>query len=173
MRCCSTFSGNLRLYPHIFYVHIGEAKEEYRLPSNSLFIRSSVRFSCWSGSYTCIQKLLISLTLLNLSTNDQMWLFWVMFVAFAVKMPIFPFHTWQPDTYEQSPTAVTMVLSGIMVKMGVFGVLRWLIPVLPYASYQLGDNIMTLSIAGMIYASLIAIKQDDIKRLVAYSSIAH
>ena len=108
-----------------------------------------------------------------LSQSQQNWLFLLFFAAFAIKMPIFPLHTWQPDTYEQSPTAVTMVLSGIMVKMGVFGVLRWLLPVLPFASYQLGDNVMTLSIAGMIYASLVAIRQDDIKRLVAYSSIAH
>jgi NADH-quinone oxidoreductase subunit M len=96
-----------------------------------------------------------------------------LFIAFAVKMPVFPFHTWQPDTYEQSPTATTMVLSGIMVKMGVFGVLRWLIPVLPVASWAWGDMISSMAVAGMIYASLIAIRQDDLKRLVAYSSIAH
>jgi NADH-quinone oxidoreductase subunit M len=109
----------------------------------------------------------------NLSNADQLWLFWIMFIAFAVKMPIFPFHTWQPDTYEQSPTAVTMVLSGIMVKMGVFGVLRWLVPVVPAGSWIWGDTVSTLAIIGMIYASLIAMRQDDLKRLVAYSSIAH
>jgi NADH-quinone oxidoreductase subunit M len=105
--------------------------------------------------------------------REQTWLFWLFFIAFAIKMPIFPFHTWQPDTYEQSPTTVTMVLSGIMVKMGVFGVLRWLFPILPHASFLWGDTISTLAVIGMIYASLIAIRQDDIKRLVAYSSIAH
>jgi NADH-quinone oxidoreductase subunit M len=109
----------------------------------------------------------------NLPFPVQSKIFWLFFVAFAIKMPIFPFHTWQPDTYEQSPTAVTMVLSGIMVKMGVFGLLRWLLPVLPSASYQFGDTVSMLAIVGMIYASLIAIRQDDIKRLVAYSSIAH
>lgn len=105
--------------------------------------------------------------------STQSWLFWLFFAAFAIKMPVFPFHTWQPDTYEQSPTAVTMVLSGVMVKMGLLGVIRWLIPVLPIASYSWGDVVSTLSIAGIIYASLIAIRQDDMKRLVAYSSIAH
>jgi NADH-quinone oxidoreductase subunit M len=105
--------------------------------------------------------------------STQNWLFWLFFVAFAIKMPIFPFHTWQPDTYEQSPTAVTMVLSGIMVKMGVLGLLRWCIPLIPGASYLWGDTVSTMAIIGMIYASLIAIRQDDIKRLVAYSSIAH
>ncbi|MBV9988910.1 MAG: NADH-quinone oxidoreductase subunit M [Chitinophagaceae bacterium] len=99
--------------------------------------------------------------------------FWLFFLAFAIKMPVFPFHTWQPDTYEQSPTAVTMVLSGIMVKMGVFAVIRWLLPVFPDASTSFADIIIILSVIGMLYASLIAIRQDDIKRLIAYSSIAH
>jgi NADH-quinone oxidoreductase subunit M len=108
-----------------------------------------------------------------LSPRQQDWLFWLLFVAFAIKMPIFPFHTWQPDTYEQSPTAVTIVLSGVMVKMGVFGLLRWLLPVLPDASWRWGDTVSTMAVTGMIYASLIAIRQDDLKRLVAYSSIAH
>ena len=101
------------------------------------------------------------------------WLFWLFFIAFAVKMPIWPFHTWQPDAYEQSPTAVTMVLSGIMVKMGVFALIRWLAPVLPSATYQWGDTVSLLCLIGMIYASLIAMVQDDLKRLIAYSSIAH
>jgi NADH-quinone oxidoreductase subunit M len=110
---------------------------------------------------------------LQIPSDTQSWLFWLIFVAFAVKMPIFPFHTWQPDTYEQSPTAVTMVLSGLMVKMGVFGLLRWLAPVLPMGTYMWGDTVSALCIIGMIYASLIAMRQDDLKRLVAYSSIAH
>ena len=110
---------------------------------------------------------------LHLTSKTQNWVFWLFFIAFAIKMPIFPFHTWQPDTYEQSPTAVTMVLSGVMVKMGVFGVIRWLLPVMPIASYAWGDVVTTAAIIGMIYASLLAIQQDDLKRLVAYSSIAH
>lgn len=105
--------------------------------------------------------------------TQQTWLFWLFFVAFAIKMPIWPLHTWQPETYEQSPTATTMVLSGIMVKMGVFGVIRWLAPVLPIGTWAWGDTASALCIIGMIYASLVAIKQDDLKRLVAYSSIAH
>lgn len=108
-----------------------------------------------------------------LSKNEQSFLFWLFFIAFAIKMPIFPFHTWQPDTYEQAPTAATMVLSGVMVKMGIFAVLRWLIPVFPLAVDQFSHIIIILSVTGMLYASLIAIKQDDLKRLVAYSSIAH
>lgn len=108
-----------------------------------------------------------------LSNGDQAWVFWMFFIAFAIKMPVFPFHTWQPDTYEQAPTAATMVLSGVMVKMGIFAVLRWLIPVFPAATDQFSQLIIVLSVIGMLYASLIAIRQDDIKRLIAYSSIAH
>lgn len=110
---------------------------------------------------------------LKLSQNTQSWLFWLMFIAFAVKMPVFPFHTWQPDTYEQSPTAATMVLSGIMVKMGLFGLIRWVWPIFPIAVHAWGDVVMSMAVIGIIYASLIAIQQDDMKRLVAYSSIAH
>ncbi|MGX5820514.1 complex I subunit 4 family protein [Chitinophaga lutea] len=109
----------------------------------------------------------------GLSAADQSWLFWLFFVAFAIKMPVFPFHTWQPDTYEQSPTAVTMVLSGVMVKMGLFGVVRWLLPVLPQGAFMWQDAAIVLSVIGIIYASCIAIMQNDLKRLIAYSSIAH
>ncbi|MFV0605869.1 MAG: NuoM family protein [Niabella sp.] len=109
----------------------------------------------------------------GIDPKTQLWLFWLLFVAFAIKMPVFPLHTWQPDTYEQAPTAVTMVLSAIMVKMGVLGLLRWLLPVLPAGSYVLGDNTSTLAAVGIVYASLIAFRQNDLKRLVAYSSIAH
>jgi len=109
----------------------------------------------------------------NIPGPQQGWLFWLFFLAFAIKMPIFPFHTWQPDTYEQSPTAVTMVLSGVMVKMGVFGILRWLAPVLPIGVWAWGDTAACMCVVGMIYASLVAIQQDDLKRLIAYSSIAH
>jgi proton-translocating NADH-quinone oxidoreductase, chain M len=109
----------------------------------------------------------------KLSFKEQSWLFWLFFIAFAIKMPVFPFHTWQPDTYEQSPTPVTMILSGVMVKMGLLGVIRWLLPLFPAAANNWATLISTLCIVGIIYASLIAMRQDDLKRLIAYSSIAH
>ena len=109
----------------------------------------------------------------KLTAKQELVMFWLFFIAFAIKMPIFPFHTWQPDAYEQSPTATTMVMSGIMVKMGVFAVIRWLLPMFPNAAAQSANLVIMLSIIGMIYASLIAIRQDDIKRMIAYSSIAH
>lgn len=101
---------------------------------------------------------------------------WVMlgfFLAFAVKMPVFPFHTWQPDTYVSAPTGGTMLLSGIMLKMGVYGVIRWMIPLAPEAMHYWTPVFMVLAVIGIVYASIIAIKQSDLKRLIAYSSIAH
>ncbi len=108
-----------------------------------------------------------------LSPIEQQWVFWLIFLAFAVKMPVFPFHTWQPDTYEQSSTPVTIILSALMVKMGIFGVVRWLLPVLPDAATFWSDTVIILSVIGIVYASLLAIVQTDLKKLVAYMSIAH
>jgi len=109
----------------------------------------------------------------QLTGKQQAYVFALFFIAFAIKMPIFPLHTWQPDAYEQAPTATTMILSGVMVKMGLFAVIRWVLPMVPGAVKGHSLFIIILSVIGMVYASLIAIKQDDIKRLIAYSSIAH
>jgi len=109
----------------------------------------------------------------SLPADQQQWLFWLIFIAFAIKMPIFPFHTWQPDTYEQSPTPVTIILSALMVKMGLFAVIRWLLPTVPEGVTLWSDTVITLSVIGIVYASLLAIMQTDLKRLIAYSSIAH
>lgn len=109
----------------------------------------------------------------GLPAFEQGLIFWAIFVAFAVKMPIFPFHTWQPDTYHTAPTQGTMLLSGIMLKMGIYGVIRWLIPVVPGGVDAYGEAALVLSVIGIVYASCIAIVQKDLKRLIAYSSIAH
>lgn len=109
----------------------------------------------------------------SLTEAQQGYVFWAMFLAFAIKMPIFPFHTWQPDTYVVAPTQGTMLLSGIMLKMGTFGLLKWLLPVVPLGVQNWGNIAMILSVFGIIYASCIAIVQTDFKRLIAYSSIAH
>ena len=146
-----TFTGSLLMLVGIIYTYLHTA---------------ATPFSDHSFSVSAFHSVL-------LTPDDQNWLFWLFFVAFAIKMPVFPFHTWQPDTYEQSPTAVTMVLSGVMVKMGLFGVIRWLLPIFPAAVLKFDNVVIGLSVIGIVYASLIAIKQDDLKRLVAYSSIAH
>ncbi|HEY1041037.1 MAG TPA: NADH-quinone oxidoreductase subunit M [Bacteroidia bacterium] len=109
----------------------------------------------------------------SLTAAQQGYVFWAMFLAFAIKMPVFPFHTWQPDTYVTAPTQGTMLLSGIMLKMGTFGLIKWLLPVVPLGVAAWGNWAMILAVLGIIYASCIAIVQTDYKRLIAYSSIAH
>ena len=151
-----TFIGSLLMLTGIIYVYMHTPSRIYEDGTQALH----------SFSLSAFQKS-------ALTFREQNGLFWLFFAAFAVKMPIFPFHTWQPDTYDQSPGAVTMVLSGVMVKMGLFGVIRWLIPVLPHAVEKFSHVVMILSIIGIIYASCIAMIQDNLKKLVAYSSIAH
>jgi NADH-quinone oxidoreductase subunit M len=109
----------------------------------------------------------------SLDALHQGYVFVAVFMAFAIKMPIFPFHTWQPDTYTTAPTSGTMMLSGIMLKMGTYGLIRWLLPVVPLGVEQWGHLAIVLSVIGIVYASCIAIAQQDFKRLIAYSSIAH
>ena len=141
-----TFVGSLLLLVGILYVYLNTPDQSFALAS---FYRA------------------------ELTVGEQGWLFWMFFIAFAIKMPVFPFHTWQPDAYEQSATPVTMVLSGIMVKMGVFALMRWLLPVFPDVIADYDNIIIGFSVIGVVYASLMAMRQDDLKRLVAYSSIAH
>jgi NADH-quinone oxidoreductase subunit M len=108
-----------------------------------------------------------------LSSNAETWVFLAFFLAFAIKIPIFPFHTWQPDTYTEAPAAGTMLLSGIMLKMGLYGLLRLVIPICSHAVKEWGLAAILLAVTGIVYASIVAIRQKDLKRLVAYSSIAH
>jgi NADH-quinone oxidoreductase subunit M len=117
--------------------------------------------------------LLSSFKTASFNSAQQVLAFALFFVAFAIKMPIFPLHTWQSDAYDQSPTSVTMVLSAVMVKMGLYGVLRWLMPLFPNAFSAHTNFVMVISIIGILYASFLAIRQDNIKKLIAYSSIAH
>lgn len=108
-----------------------------------------------------------------LSPEAQGIVFWGLFLAFAIKMPVFPFHTWQPDTYTVAPMEGTMLLSGIMLKMGFYGLIRWLIPIVPIGVSEWAFTAIVLSVIGIVYASAIAINQKDFKRLIAYASIAH
>ncbi len=110
----------------------------------------------------------------TLNTNEQTVIFWFIFFAFAVKLPVFPFHTWQPDTYTYSPTQGSMLLSGIMLKMAVYGVLRYLLPITPLAIGGIsGEIVIILSVIGIIYGALIAMISTDSKRLIAFSSLSH
>nr|WP_315032874.1 NADH-quinone oxidoreductase subunit M [uncultured Chryseobacterium sp.] len=110
----------------------------------------------------------------QLNETQQTVVFWFIFFAFAVKLPVFPFHTWQPDTYTYSPTQGSMLLSGIMLKMAIYGVMRYLLPItpLPIAGIS-GQIVIILAIVGIVHGALIAIIQSDMKRIIAYSSFSH
>ncbi|MDP4267304.1 MAG: NADH-quinone oxidoreductase subunit M [Bacteroidota bacterium] len=110
---------------------------------------------------------------IKISPAVQNRLFWCLFIAFAIKIPLFPFHSWQPDTYTTAPTQVTMILSGIMLKMGIYGIIRWLLPIVPQGVEHWSNTVIILSITGALYASVIALKQNNIKTLLAWSSMAH
>lgn len=109
----------------------------------------------------------------SLSAVQQGWVFAGIFIAFAVKMPVFPFHTWQPSTYNAAPTAGTMLLAAIMLKMATYGLIRIAVPMVPDGIAEYGTWAITLSIIGVVYASMMAIVQKNFKLLIAYSSIAH
>ena len=103
----------------------------------------------------------------------QVWIFLAFFIGFAVKVPMFPFHTWLPDAHVEGPTAGSVILAGILLKMGTYGFVRFALPLLPQASQIFVPFMMLLSIIGIIYGALVAMAQTDIKKLVAYSSVSH
>ncbi len=109
----------------------------------------------------------------SLSGSAQVWLFLAFFLAFAIKVPMFPFHTWLPDAHVEAPTAGSVILAGVLLKMGTYGILRFCLPLFPQASREFAPLISILAIVGILYGSLVAMVQPDIKKLVAYSSVAH
>lgn len=109
----------------------------------------------------------------HLSAGEQSWLFWLIFIAFAIKAPIFPFHTWMPETYTKAPMKATMILSAIMSKMGIYGMVRWLIPMVPLGVAQWGNTVMVVAVIGVVYASIVTLMQKDLKTFSAYTSMAH
>lgn len=140
-----TFIGSLLMLVALIYIHLSGGANDF---SWEIFIAKAV----------------------SLPKTTQYLLFLAFFIAFAIKMPLFPFHTWQPNTYHQSYTPVTIVLSALMVKMGLFALMRWL---MPWQVIYWNGLILWLSVISVVYASLMALVQTNIKRLVAYSSIAH
>jgi len=116
---------------------------------------------------------LLELQKLSLAPNLQFWLFLAFGLGFAIKVPLFPFHTWLPDAHVQAPTGGSVILAGVLLKMGTYGFLRFCLPLFPDATKQLVPWIATLAIIGIIYAALVALVQEDVKSLVAYSSVAH
>lgn len=107
------------------------------------------------------------------SPSLQAWVFWAFFAAFAVKVPMFPFHTWLPDAHVEAPTAGSVVLASVLLKLGTYGFLRFSLPMLPDATQRFTTVVMVLSVVAIIYGAYMAFAQADLKRLIAYSSVSH
>lgn len=137
----------------------------------SLFMLVAIIWLSWQSGTPSSD--IDSVYALNIPANVQTWIFFAFMIAFAIKIPIFPFHTWQPDTYTSAPVPVTMLLAGIMLKMGLYSIIRWVIPIVPDAVDHYRNLVIVLAAAGVFYASAIAWVQKDLKRVFAYASIAH
>ena len=109
----------------------------------------------------------------DLTPREQFWIFLGFFIAYAIKIPLIPFHTWQAKVYQKAPTVGTMLLSGIMLKMALYSIIRWQLPITPLVAKDYMIYLVGISVAGVIYGSIVALKQKDLKKLLAYSSLAH
>ena len=109
----------------------------------------------------------------SLGLDVQKWLWIALFASFAVKVPMWPVHTWLPDAHVQAPTAGSVILAGILLKLGAYGFLRFSLPMLPDASHHYANFVFVLSVIAVVYTSLVALVQEDMKKLIAYSSVAH
>jgi NADH-quinone oxidoreductase subunit M len=126
--------------------------------------------STTTGSYSFD---LLRLYQLDVPPRLQFWFFLAFAVAFAIKVPLFPFHTWLPDAHVEAPTAGSVILAGVLLKMGTYGLLRFAFPLFPYAASFFAPYLATLAVIGIIYGALVAMVQPDMKKLVAYSSVSH
>src|SRR6266850_7988863 len=126
--------------------------------------------SATTGSYSFD---LLKLYTLDIPPVFQFWFFLAFAVAFAIKVPLFPFHTWLPDAHVQAPTAGSVILAGVLLKMGTYGLIRFAFPLFPLAATYFAPWIAVLAVIGIIYGALVAMVQPDMKKLVAYSSVSH
>lgn len=133
-----------------------------------LYFRHNQQFGFYSGDLTDLARLVP-----HLAFSEQTWLFLAFGLAFAVKVPMWPVHTWLPDAHTEAPTGGSVILAGVLLKMGVFGFLRFAIPLFPLATNAALPFIAGLAVFGIIFGALVSIAQKDVKRLIAYSSVSH
>jgi len=148
----------------------------YTMAGSSLMLAAILTLYFFNGAQNfdlveITQKL--SLGEIVLSPVVELLLFLAFFLAFAIKVPLFPFHTWLPDAHVEAPTAVSVILAGVLLKMGTYGLLRFCLPLFPQASLTLAPLISLLAIIGILYGALVAMVQPDVKKLIAYSSVSH
>ena len=132
----------------------------------ALYVYHHQQLGTWSSN-------LLDLYRLDLPFQSEKWLFWAFVAAFAVKVPMFPVHTWLPDAHVEAPTGGSVILAGVLLKMGTFGFVRYALPLFPEATIEYGPTLVALAVIGIVYGALVAMVQEDIKKLVAYSSVSH
>jgi NADH-quinone oxidoreductase subunit M len=142
----------------------------YTLFGSVLFLIAIICIYVLTGTTDVVT---LSQQLQNLPLSYQKWLWFGFFVSFAVKVPMFPVHTWLPDAHVQAPTAGSLILAGVLIKLGAYGFLRFSLPFFPAASQYFAPMVLALSVIAIIYTSLVALMQEDMKKMIAYSSVAH
>jgi len=146
----------------------------YTLVGSLLMLAAMIAIYLYHGTRTGVYTFdLVALTQLSYPPQLQVWAFLGFFVAFAIKVPLVPFHTWLPDAHVEAPTAGSVVLAGVLLKMGTYGLMRFSLPLFPDASRYFAPEVLTLAVVGIIYGAVLALAQDDLKKLIAYSSISH
>ncbi len=145
-----TMTGSLLMLVAIFYVYVTYASVTHEYTTD-----------------------LEKLTTVALPYHAQVWCFAAFAIAFAIKVPLFPLHTWLPDAHVEAPTAGSVILAGVLLKFGVYGFLRYAMPLFPHGAVVWGPAIAVLAVVGIIYGALVAFAQDDVKKIVAYSSVSH
>ena len=141
----------------------------------SLLMLVAILYLAWMHKETAGQWSfdLLELYGVPLGVREQLWLFAAFGLAFAIKVPMFPFHTWLPDAHVEAPTGGSVILAGVLLKMGTYGFLRFALPLFPAAAVAAAPYVLTLAVIGILYGALVAMVQPDLKKLVAYSSVSH
>ena len=146
----------------------------YTMGGSVLMLLAIIWLAYYHQSVTGVPSFdLQQLTELDVPRSSEIWLFLAFALAFAIKVPLFPFHTWLPDAHVQAPTAGSVILAGVLLKMGTYGLLRFAFPLFPEATLTFLPWLATLSVIGIVYGALVAMVQPDMKKLVAYSSVSH
>ncbi|MCS7084705.1 MAG: NADH-quinone oxidoreductase subunit M [Bacteroidia bacterium] len=153
-----TLVGSLLMFVAILYLGFASA--------DAVAVKTEQSLSFTSDFYLILKHYAVP-------ENLQRWLFWGFLISFAIKVPLFPFHTWLPDAHVQAPTAGSVLLAGVLLKLGTYGIVRFCLPLFPDASFAYAPTMAFLGLIGVIYGAMTAMVQTDVKKLVAYSSVAH
>jgi NADH-quinone oxidoreductase subunit M len=161
------WGGERRIYATIkFFIYTMAGSLLMLVAIILLYVLHEAQFGVYSAS-------IVDLYRLDVPWDQEKWMFGAFALAFAIKVPLFPFHTWLPDAHVEAPTGGSVILAGVLLKMGTFGFIRYALPLFPDATYAFGPTMVVLAVIGVIYGALVAMVQDDIKKLVAYSSVSH